>query len=57
LLYNCTKKHEREKENVNAQLLQEKAERNGALRLSRFFGKILPVRWRFFQKPAGLDLY
>jgi hypothetical protein len=23
---------------------------------SRFFGKILPVGWRFFQKPVGLDL-
>ena len=30
------KKQEREKENVNTLLLQEKAERNGALSLSRF---------------------
>ena len=25
-------------------------------RMSRFFGKIRPVRWRFLQKPVGLDL-
>jgi hypothetical protein len=25
-------------------------------RLSRFLGKILPEGWRFYPKPAGLDL-
>jgi hypothetical protein len=25
--------------------------------LSRFLRKILPVGWRFFSKPVGLDLY
>ncbi|WP_129593633.1 hypothetical protein [Seramator thermalis] len=34
--YSLHKKQEKEKENVNILLLQEKAERNGALRLSRF---------------------
>jgi len=28
----------------------------GEARLSRFLEKILPVGWRFFSKPGGLDL-
>jgi len=42
-------KAKRGKENVNTLLLQEKAKRNGALRLSRFFVRILPDQrevWR-----------
>jgi len=29
---------------------------NEVFSFARFFGKILPAGWRFFQKPAGLDL-
>jgi len=36
---------------------KEKAlEKAGVARLSRFLEKILPVGWRFFSKPVGLDL-
>jgi len=36
---------------------KEKAlEKAGVAGLTRFLGKILPVGWRFFSKPEGLDL-